>query len=144
LPPFFAKKNKADVPVRLLILQAVLVTCFCLLITLMPSINSFYWFLTALSTELYMFMYILLFAAALKLGRPKEALSYQIPKGLRLMTCLLGLFGCALTIFVGYLLPDGIDVGSPLRYASMVALGNMILVAPAFLLCLYRNWSRSS
>ena len=141
LPPFFTKKNAEGVPVRILISQAVLVSLVCLAFILMPSINAFYWFLTDLSTELYMIMYILLFSAAYKLGRPKEALTYRIPRGSRHLMCLLGLFGCGLTIFVGYLPPEGINVGSGLRYGILIALGNVVLIAPALLLMLYKKKS---
>lgn len=141
LPPFFAKKNAQDVPVRLLLIQAALVTLFCIAFILMPSINAFYWFLTALSTELYMFMYILLFASAFKLGHPLEAYSFRIPKGTRRFTCLLGLFGCLLTIVVGYFPPTGIDVGSALRYAFLIACGNIVLISPALLFCMYEKRS---
>lgn len=134
LPSFFAKKNEQGVPVRILFAQAFLVSCFCLAFILMPSINAFYWFLTALSTELYMIMYILLFLSALKLGRPKEILSFTIPLGFRKLTCLIGLFGCLLTICVGYFPPSDIQVGGQLRYALLIAVGNVVLIAPAFLL----------
>lgn len=141
LPPFFAKKNAHNVPVRLLIIQAVLVSLFCLVFVVMPSINAFYWFLTALSTELYMVMYVLLFASAIKLGRPHEAYNYRIPKGSRHLVCFLGLLGCILTIIVGYIPPTGIDVGG-LRYSLYIAIGNIVLIAPALLLCLYKKRRR--
>lgn len=139
LPPFFARKNEHNVPVRLLIAQAVLVSLFCLAFILMPSINAFYWFLTCLSTELYMFMYIILFASALKLGRPKDATTYKIPRGTRRMVAWIGLSGCLLTIVVGYLPPQDINVGGGLRYSLLIACGNLILIAPALLLCLYKK-----
>ncbi|HSX10569.1 MAG TPA: APC family permease [Chlamydiales bacterium] len=139
LPRFFAAKNEHNVPTRLLIAQAVLVSLFCLAFILMPSINAFYWFLTDLSTELYMVMYILLFASALKLGRPHEEASYKIPRGVRRAVCLIGLFGCILTIFVGYLPPEGINVGGGMRYALLIASGNIILIAPTLLLLYFRK-----
>jgi amino acid transporter len=144
LPRFFCVKNDKGVPVRILISQALLVSVFCLAFVLMPSINAFYWFLTDLSTELYMIMYILLFVSAIKLGRPsKESLSYRIPRGSRRLICLLGLFGCFLTVIVGYLPPEGIDVGSGLRYGLFIALGNAVLLTPAFLLWYYRSQKKS-
>lgn len=143
MPKFFAKKNACDVPVRVLIIQALLVSIFCMMIILMPSINAFYWFLTALSTELYMIMYILLFVSALKLGRPKEAFSYKIPFGFRHMSCLFGLFGCFLTIFVGFFLPDDI-VMSGLRYALYILIGNILLITPVFFLIRYKKLNHHS
>lgn len=143
LPTYFMKKNERGVPVRILIAQAILVSFFCLAFTLMPNINSFYWFLTALSTELYMFMYLLLFAAAWKLGRSRsiDNQSFSMSPSFRLGICCLGFFGCALTIVVGFLPPQDIDVGGGLRYGSFIALGNLLLTAPAYLLCRFRKSS---
>lgn len=139
LPAYFAKTNEHQVPVRLLFVQAILVTFFCLGVILMPSVNAFYWFLTSLSTELYMFMYILLFISALKLGRSGDAACYQMPKGFRKITCFLGLSGCLLTVFVGYFSPAEIDFGSSSSYALSVAFITLALIAPAFLLCWYKD-----
>ncbi len=132
LPSYFLAKNRHGVSVRILVAQGVLVSLFCLGMQLVPSINSFYWFLMAISTGLYMMMYVLLFLAALKLGRPSN--SYQVPKGMRSFSCIAGLFGCALTLFFGLEPPPDAEVGSHLEYASMVACGFFLLIAPVALL----------
>lgn len=135
LPPFFAKTNSEGVPVRILVAQGILVSLFCLVFTFMPSVNAFYWFLTDLSTELYMIMYLLLFGAALKLGAPgKEHTSFRIPRTIRAPMTALGIFSCLLTIGVSYLAPKEVDVGSSLRYALLVLGGNVVLIAPIWLL----------
>jgi glutamate:GABA antiporter len=90
LPPFFLTKNQKGVPSKILITQALVVSIFCILMQLFSSLNEFYWFLMALSTGLYMIMYILMFLSALKLGRPSEG--YRIPKGFRTSSCILGIF----------------------------------------------------
>jgi amino acid transporter len=141
LPLFFAKTNSQNVPVRLLITQAILVTLFCLSVILMPSVNAFYWFLTSLSTQLYMFMYILLFVSALLLKRPNSG--YEIPKGFRTLFCLLGLSGCFLTVFVGYFSPEEMGFASTSSYAIAVAAITSTLILPAPLLCAYRKQKRS-
>jgi amino acid transporter len=139
LPKFFMKKNEHGVAVRILLAQAVLVTVFCLVLLLMPSINAFYWFLTALSTDLYMCMYVLVFLAALKLGRPpREGLHYRIPKGSRRLACIMGLLGCAITLIVGYFPPSDIQVGGMLWYGSLIGAGHIIAIAPVFLLWWYQ------
>jgi amino acid transporter len=140
LPLFFTKQNDQGVPVRILIAQAVLVSICCLAFVLLPSINAFYWFLTALSTEMYMIMYVLLCAAAIKLGRPKrESGSFYMVKGTRTLTCIFGLVGCILTIVVGFFPPTGIDVGGAVRYVLLIALGNVILILPAIGICLRKR-----
>lgn len=143
LPPFFTRKNKAGVAHNILIAQAVLVTVFCLAFLLEPSVNAFYWFLTALSTELYMIMYILMFAAGVSLhykyvNRPSK---FKIPGGnLGIWaTSLLGFFGCAVTIIVSFFPPDNIDIGSSSRYLTLICLGNIVTISPLFLFYLYRK-----
>ena len=143
IPPFFSKKNRHGVASRILITQAVLVSLFCVAFLFLPSINSFYWFLTALSTELYMLMYVLMFLAALSLhhkyiNRPKV---FKIPgKDIGMWTtCLLGLFGCFATLVIGFFPPDNIRISSIGKYASMIGLGNVLMVSPVFLFYLYKR-----
>ncbi|MBY0530112.1 MAG: APC family permease [Rhabdochlamydiaceae bacterium] len=143
LPKVFMKKNKHGVAANILIAQALLVSFFCLLFLLVPSVNAFYWFLTALSTELYMIMYILMFFSALRLhhryvDRPK---AFKIPFNNAGMwtTCLLGLFGCSATIFVSFLPPEHVAIGSPVKYVLMIAAGNLLTIAPVLLFYLYKR-----
>jgi glutamate:GABA antiporter len=143
LPPFFSRKNNAGVPARILIAQAVIVSIVCFLFLLVPSVNAFYWFLTALSTELYMFMYILMFLAALRLhykhvNRPKV---FKIPGrhvGMWIVS-LLGLFGCSATITVSFFPPDNINIGTPVRYVVMIFAANLLTIFPVLLFYLYKR-----
>lgn len=145
LPSFFVKKNQHGVAVRILFTQAILVSIFCFAFVLMPSINAFYWFLTALSTELYLFMYMLMFLAALKLGRPiRGSGAFWIPRGWRRFSCFVGLFGCLLTVVIGFFPPGGIQVGGFLRYALFIACGNLIAILPVGLLWLYEARTRNT
>ena len=142
LPPFFTKKNRYGVAHNILIAQALLVSLFCACFLFVPSVNGFYWFLTALSTELYMVMYILMFLSALRLhyryvDRPA---AFKIPGGGGGMwaTALLGIFGCSATIAVTFLPPENIDIGSSTRYIVMIILGNLFTLAPLALFYRYR------
>jgi amino acid transporter len=128
LPPFLAVKNKHGVPVRILIVQALLVSLFCFALELVPNVNAYYWFLMALSTGLYMLMYILLFLAALKLKRPETG--FRIPRGLRTLSCIAGLSACLLTILIGFLPPSGTQVGSPLFYIALITGGFVLMLLP--------------
>jgi amino acid transporter len=143
LPPFFTKKNRFGVPSRILMGQAVCVSLVCSIFLLVPSVNGFYWFLTALSTELYMIMYVLIFLSALSLhykhvNRPK---AFKIPAGSFGMwcTCLLGILGCTATILVSFLPPGNINVGSSFKYVSMVILANVITISPVLLFYWYQK-----
>lgn len=142
MPPFFSHKNKYGVASRILMAQAILVSLFCLVFLLVPSVNAFYWFLTALSTELYMIMYVLMFLAALRLhhkyvNRPK---AFKIPgKNIGMWTtALLGLFGCIATIVVGFFPPETIVIEKTSQYALMIGIGNVAMIAPVVLFYLYK------
>lgn len=134
LPPFFLKQNKNGVGSNILLAQAILVSVFSLLFLFESSVNGFYWFLTALSTELYMIMYVLLFSAAIKLHylHKDRAGSFKVPGGSLgiWLTTLFGLLGCLTTIVVTFFPPGAIDVGSPLRYFLMICLGNVVTITP--------------
>ena len=143
LPPFFSKINKDGVASRILIAQGIIVSVICSVLFLVPSINGFFWFLIALSTELYMIMYVLMFLAALKLhhkyvDRPKV---FKIPgKHIGMwITSLLGLMGCIVTIAVSFIPPDNVDIGSNLRYISMIIVGNVVTIIPVLLFFSYQK-----
>ena len=53
---------------------------------------------------------------------------------------LLGIIGSGLTILFGFIPPDNVNVGSPLRYTLMIAFGNLIIIMPSFFLISYRRY----
>lgn len=147
LPKIFTYKNQAGVASNILIAQAVLVSIFCLLLFFQPSVNGFYWFLTALSTELYMIMYILMFGAGIALhyrysDRPQ---SFKIPGNHVGMwtTVLLGIIGSTTTIVVSLFPPGDVDIGTPGRYFTMILIGNLVTITPVVFFFLYRRYKKT-
>ncbi len=141
LPRFFTKTNVHGVAGRILIAQALLVTTFCAILLLLPSINAFYWFLTALSNCLSMAMYILMFLSVYRLRSQKLERAFKIPGGkvgLGIISAA-GFIGAGLTIFFGFVPPDAVNVGSPLRYTLMIAIGNFVLILPVLFLIAYKK-----
>ena len=67
LPPVLEKVNKAHMPVSILVAQGLVSTVFVLLFLLVPNANSFYWILSALTAQITLIMYILMFASAIRL-----------------------------------------------------------------------------
>lgn len=141
LPTFFTKINRHGVANRILIAQAILVSCFCVILLLLPSVNAFYWFLTSLSNCLYMAMYVLMFLAVYRLRSRKLDRAFKIPGGKAgiAIVSTLGLIGSTLTIIFGFVPPDNVNIGSSLRYTLMIAIGNLILIAPIFFLVAYKK-----
>ncbi len=148
LPPFFTRMNRAGVASRILLTQAVLVSLFCILFLFVPTINAAYWFLTALSTELYVIMYVLMFCTALRLHYKYTDRSrvFRIPGGHFGMwtVCILGLFACITTIVVSFFPHASLHIDSSALYISMICLGTLVTISPVFLFLLYKRRKSSS
>ena len=144
LPTVLAHKNKEGIPSHLLIVQGILVSLICLAFLLMPSVNGSYWLLTALSTQLYMLMYVVMFLAAIRLKYKsvKNPNAFTIPGGKAGMwiACLLGLFGCAMTLIVGFIPPSGIDVGGFFHYEMVFTSGLIGMILPVIFFYLYKSY----
>lgn len=142
LPPIFEKQNKYNAPQNLLITQAMIVSIICLTFLYLPSINESYWLLSALSMQLYMFMYALLFLCALRLRNKMYdgGKSYAILGKITGLWCisLLGLSGCAITLVVGFIPPIHMSVSSNFDYEILFCSGIMGMTLPVFLLYWYQ------
>jgi amino acid transporter len=141
LPAYFGHHNSAGVPSRLLIAQAIIVSVIASAFVLMPSINGSYWLLTDLSTQLYMIMYILLFIAGIILYRKhvtrlENAGRSPIPGGKFVFNtcCVFGLIGTLVSIAVGFIRPEDVNVGTQEQFILLMASGIIILSVPVTLL----------
>lgn len=143
LPAALAKENKQGVPGNLLVVQALLVSAICLAFLMMPSVNGSYWLLTALSTQLYILMYVIMFFAAIVLKKKmkKQSQAFSIPGGKIGMWCVsgLGLAGCMMTLLVGFIPPQGIDVGGVLHYEVIFVGGLIMMMMPVIFFYWYQN-----
>jgi amino acid transporter len=144
LPKFLTQENQHGAAPAMLFTQAILVTLICLAFLLMPSVSGSYWLLSDLSTQLYMIMYVLMFIAAIVL-RYKYS---HVPRPFKIpgkgnigmwITGVVGLLGCIITLIVGFFPPDGIDVGGVAHYEKTFSFGMLVLIAPVFLLFLYKK-----
>ncbi len=146
LPLHFASENRFAAPKILLIYQALIVTAISMVFLLMPSINASYWLLTALSAQLYMIMYILMFAAVLKLRKTEDSSSYgfRIPGGNWgiWIVALTGIFGALTTFIIGFFPPSNIQTGGVFFYESILVLGLLIMSLPPVVVYQYLKFRR--
>jgi amino acid transporter len=146
LPQFLTQKNKHGIASVLLITQAILVSFICLAFLLLPSVNGSYWLLSALSTQLYMLMYVLMFCAAIclkyKFPSPKQV--FAIPGGILGMWCVcaLGLTGCMITLLVGFIPPTSLEIGSTLHYELLFCGGIVFMILPVSFFYWYKGKTR--
>jgi amino acid transporter len=148
LPSWLYKLNNHGVASRILILQAILVTLLCCGFLLLPSVNAFYWLFTDLSTELYILMYVMMFIAAIKLKSKfkHNKRPFAVPGGKwgYYFTCALGLFGCIVTLIVGFFPPqEAITLNTANHFRLLFSCGILIMIAPAFILYLRKYFKES-
>lgn len=143
LPKWLHQLNKHGVASRVLLTQAILVTIICSIFLLPESINQIYWLFTALSTELYVLMYVMMFIAAmwLKHSHKHQKRPFSIPGGKigYHFTCVLGLIGCTVALIVGFFPPqEALSMGDTLHFRIIFSGGMIVMILPAFFL-IWRN-----
>ena len=143
LPPFLQKKNKNNVPINILLIQGVLVTAVTFVFLLMPNVSSAFFLLTALTAILYLIMYIMLFATALRLrySAPDVERAYKIPGGKIGMWLIssIGIVGALFAIAVGFFPPAQLTIGSPLFYVSFLIVGIILFLGAPILIFHFRK-----
>jgi len=140
LPPYFQKVNEHGIEVHILTAQAVVITIIALLYAFIPTVSSAYWIFTALATQVYLIMYVLMFIAAVRLRRkqPDTPRGYRAP--LLGPLCLLGGLSSVIAFLIGFIAPTQIGHMSPLLYAALIATGIVGLgVLPPMLLHRFRK-----
>lgn len=130
LPRHCRRENAFGAPSNLLIYQAVIVSCIALVFWLIPSVSGSYWLLTALAAQLYMLMYVIMFASAiwLRFKHPNQHRPFKIPGGKIGVICIagVGIIAALLTFCIGFIPPAGIYVGNLWRYEAL--LGSILLI----------------
>ena len=143
LPKFLQKVNRHNMPVNILITQAVIVTLLSTVFLFMPSVNSSYWILVALASILYQVMYVLMFIAAIILRKKqaKTPRSYRIPGGTTGVWVVggMGMIGSLFGFFIGFFPPSQFDIGQLAFFESFLIFGTLIFCLIPLGIYSYRN-----
>jgi amino acid transporter len=133
LPNWLSKTNKQHVPINLLWVQAFIFSILTVLFVCVDSIHAAYWFLSDLSAQMALMVYILMFAAAIKLrySEPHRTRSYRIPGGNWVMWLVagIGILCCTFTIAVGFIPPSQLNIGMKNWFAAYLLIGLTVFIA---------------
>jgi putative glutamate/gamma-aminobutyrate antiporter len=140
LPPIFQKQNKRGVPTNLLLFQAIIVSITSLAILELPTVSAFFWILSAMSAQIYLVAYVLMFIAAIRLRytKPHVPRSYRVPyksKGMWTMS-MLGLISSCFAIVLSFFPPSQINVGNIYFYEAFLI--SSLLIMSAIPLIIYK------
>jgi putative glutamate/gamma-aminobutyrate antiporter len=143
LPPFFQESNENGVQKNILLVQGVIVTLLSLLFVVMPSVQSFYQILSQLTILLYLIMYMLMFAAAIRLRYKMKTTPrpFRLGKGNGLMWILgtVGFGGSLLAFILSFIPPGQIETGSKTVWYSVLIIGCAIMVVIPFIIYAMRK-----
>jgi glutamate:GABA antiporter len=135
LPPYFQELNSNGVQLHILVAQGIIITLIGLLYALVPAVSRAYWVFAALATEVYLIMYVLMFAAAINLRRrqPEHQRGYRAPALLTI--CVLGTLASAAACLVGLLPPSQLGRISTAPYLlTLLAATLLVALLPPLLL----------
>lgn len=142
-PPILHKINKYNMPVGMLIFQGIIVSALALVFLLMPNVNSSFWILLALTSQLYVLMYILMFVSAivLRYKRPEVKRNYRIPGGNFGMWLVagVGIISSIFALIIGFFPPEQLDTGSLLFYELFLIIGIVVFCAAPYIILLFKK-----
>ena len=138
LPPFFQKTNKNGVQLNILIIQGCIVTLLSSLYIVMDDVSVAFFLLSALTVGLYLIMYMMMYAAGIRLRytQPKLIRSYRVPGGNTGMWLIggVGFLAVLFSFIVTFFPPSQLPVGSPATYTWLVVTGTTVFLAIPFII----------
>ncbi len=127
LPKVFARLNQHGAPVNLLLIQGVIVTVLSSVYVLFQSVESSYWLLSAMTSQLALVVYVMLFLSAIVLRKRRP----DVPRPCKIKGLpLIALIGLCITVLVGifgFFPPSQLHIDSPFWYEVILIGGVCVL-----------------
>ena len=143
LPPLLQKLNKKGMPANLLFFQAIVVSITSLVFLFMPSTSSAFWILSALSVQIYLVMYFLMFIAAIKLrySHPHITREYRVPYHMPGIWFVgsLGALSCVFAFFMSFIPPGQLNTGSLMFYEGFLLGSLFIMILIPYLIYRFKD-----
>lgn len=138
LPPWMQKTTKTGVQKNILIIQGIVVTALSSIYLVVTDVSVVFFLITAMAISLYIIVYLLIYAAAIRLRytQPHLERSFKIPGGNAGMWLVagIGFAAVAFAFVLAFVPPDQLPVGNPTLYVALVAGGAIIFTAAPIVL----------
>jgi len=126
------------VQLNILIIQGCIVTLLSSLYIVMDDVSVAFFLLSALTVGLYLIMYMMMYAAGIRLRytQPKLIRSYRVPGGNTGMWLIggVGFLAVLFSFIVTFFPPSQLPVGSPATYTWLVVTGTTVFLAIPFII----------
>ncbi len=134
IPSVFSKTNKNTMPIAVLWVQGIIGTLLSFVFLFMPSIQSAFAMLVALTSQFTVFVWVMVFASAIKLRylQPEATRLFRVGiKGnsLLIMICTIGIIACACGFFLGLFPPGFSHIQSIGWYIGIMLIADVIIIS---------------
>jgi amino acid transporter len=138
LPAALTRENRAGAPIRLLLFQALIASAIALTFVSFQNTQVAFSFVVALATMMYAIVYILMYAAVVRLRRSKPDLQRPFHALGRRTLWLALVCGWAIAaslaiIVIGFVPPSTLPSGTAGSFTAVLAVAFAIMVALPFL-----------
>ena len=137
-----AKSSNASIPTKIMFLQGVFVSLISLPAAFFSDITDFYWLLTDFASQLYLLLYLVMFAAVIYLKAIKKVYPIKIipfgSKGIWFFSSV-GILLCVVCFCTGCLPPPHSSITYPILYSSFVVLTISIMAVVPLLILKYKR-----
>ncbi len=140
LPKYFKITNNKNIPVRLLIFQAIVGSSLSIIFFIfINNINGLIWVFICLSAQFAVFMYSIIFLSIIKLRKkyPHIKRPYKVPF-LNLFSWL-GISMCIFTFFISYIQPANINIIDKKIYILLLSASFILLMLPSIIFILKKK-----
>ncbi len=145
LPALLRKTNGKGVPKNFLILQASIVSILSIAFLFLPTVNAAYWIFLVLTTQLYLVMYFLLFAAVIKLRKtdPNTPRPFKVPGGKIGLWCFstVGFLSSLFALVIAFFPPAQIEPGRKSIYILSLAITMSVMIVLPLMIARLRSRS---
>lgn len=133
LPRSLQTVNKNGVNKPILLIEGVFVSLLCLVLIVLPTVESAYQIMSQMATIIYLIMVLLIYGAFIRLRRvaPGRKRGFRVPGGKagEVIVCGLGILGALLALVLSFLPPSQISTGSPVVYVGIIIIGVAVFLA---------------
>ncbi len=149
MPKYFAKPNKRGVPMRIVVLQAIVVTITALMITFDSGENADFAFNVSMAatTAQYLMVYLMMIVAYIVLKNKYENLhrTYRMSNSrtFSIVVAVIGFFITLMAFFITFIPAEGTP--AHLRFTYVITLIIMVVIVGILPLIMYRyhdKWSK--
>ncbi len=148
LPRMMTKTNKNGIQINILIIQGCIVTVLSSFYIFMSNVNVAFFLLSALTIGLYLVMYMMMYAAGIRLRytQPDLERRYRVPGGKAGMWIIAGVGFLAVffAFIVTFFPPSQLPVGSPAMYTWLVVIGTVVFVSVPFIISFSLDHKRAA